>query len=554
MLVDVTDGRHEHDGARHSRRGADPRRAGRAAEARASRGRGGDRARGRCRRDDHDPVDVGDDASRPPSRKLRPARRAGSRSTCSATAAVTQALIDEACEHGYSALVLTVDVPILGRREGAVRSRLPHSGRVRGRRRHLRRHRPERQLARPRVARRARAAGRAQGRADDRGRAARASSTARRRSSCPTTAGASSTACRRRSTRCPRVVEAVARACRGAPRQRRAPRRRRAARASRSARGRCSSAARSCTRSPRPERRASCTSCGCCAKRWSSGCGCSAARPSAEVYAGARRMDTRDPRAARRERLQRASARERRRRRAGAAHAHEARTRHARSDARVVGDPIDLCVTSEFERTRQTADLALEGRDVPRLVVPELNDPLYGSYEGGALEDVPLVGRLAPASDDEVPGGGESRRQHHRAIRARLPDSCSSAPSGCGSSSPIRCRSRTCSPRATATLPAAPRAARRARARVQVRRRRARTRGDAPGGLVRRANLVKLARRRLAPSLGGAGARRLRRAPLAAPRASAARLAATPGWMPGPSEDPPPLRGDVRCTPTSPMP
>src|SRR4051794_12131891 len=35
---------------------------------------------------------------------------------------VTQALIDEACASGYSALVLTVDVPILGRREGAVRS------------------------------------------------------------------------------------------------------------------------------------------------------------------------------------------------------------------------------------------------------------------------------------------------------------------------------------------------------------------------------------------------------------------------------------------------
>jgi isopentenyl diphosphate isomerase/L-lactate dehydrogenase-like FMN-dependent dehydrogenase len=34
---------------------------------------------------------------------------------------VTQSLIDEACEHGYSALVLTVDVPILGRREGADR-------------------------------------------------------------------------------------------------------------------------------------------------------------------------------------------------------------------------------------------------------------------------------------------------------------------------------------------------------------------------------------------------------------------------------------------------
>ena len=87
--------------------------------------------------------------------------------------AVTQALIDEACEHGYSALVLTVDVadprPPRGRRP----ERLPHSGRVRGRGRHLRRHRPERQLARRRVDRRARAARRAQGRADDGGRAAR---------------------------------------------------------------------------------------------------------------------------------------------------------------------------------------------------------------------------------------------------------------------------------------------------------------------------------------------------------------------------------------------
>jgi isopentenyl diphosphate isomerase/L-lactate dehydrogenase-like FMN-dependent dehydrogenase len=35
---------------------------------------------------------------------------------------ITQALIDEACAGGYSALVLTVDVPILGRREGALRT------------------------------------------------------------------------------------------------------------------------------------------------------------------------------------------------------------------------------------------------------------------------------------------------------------------------------------------------------------------------------------------------------------------------------------------------
>ncbi len=75
----------------------------------------------------------------------------------------------------------------------------------------------------------------------------------------------------------------------------------------------------------------------------------------------------------------------------------------------IAEDPIDLCVTSEFERTRQTADVALAGRDVPRLVVAELNDPRYGRYEGGALEDYRSWADTA-ASSDEVPGGGESRR------------------------------------------------------------------------------------------------------------------------------------------------
>ena len=63
-------------------------------------------------------------------------------------------------------------------------------------------------------------------------------------------------------------------------------------------------------------------------------------------------------------------------------------------------DEIDLCVTTEFERTRQTADVALAGRDVPRLVVPELNDPLYGDYEGGALEDYRSWADGAASSDD----------------------------------------------------------------------------------------------------------------------------------------------------------
>jgi probable phosphoglycerate mutase len=75
----------------------------------------------------------------------------------------------------------------------------------------------------------------------------------------------------------------------------------------------------------------------------------------------------------------------------------------------IADDPIDLCVTSEFERTRQTADVALAARDVQRLVVPELNDPRYGGFEGGALADYRAWAH-AHASGDAPPGGGESRQ------------------------------------------------------------------------------------------------------------------------------------------------
>lgn len=73
-------------------------------------------------------------------------------------------------------------------------------------------------------------------------------------------------------------------------------------------------------------------------------------------------------------------------------------------------DAIDLCVVTEFDRTQQTADLALEGRDVPRLVVPELNDIRVGEFEGGALDAYRVWAR--ERSPIEVPpGGGESRVQ-----------------------------------------------------------------------------------------------------------------------------------------------
>ena len=69
---------------------------------------------------------------------------------------------------------------------------------------------------------------------------------------------------------------------------------------------------------------------------------------------------------------------------------------------------IDLCVTSEFERARETADLALAGRDVARLIVPELNDVRFGEFEGGTLA---TYREWAAANEPTIaaPGGGESR-------------------------------------------------------------------------------------------------------------------------------------------------
>jgi broad specificity phosphatase PhoE len=72
-------------------------------------------------------------------------------------------------------------------------------------------------------------------------------------------------------------------------------------------------------------------------------------------------------------------------------------------------EEIDLCVTTELERTRQTADIALAGRVVRRLVLPELNDPLYGRYESGPL-DAYRAWAVANDSAAEPPGGGEARQ------------------------------------------------------------------------------------------------------------------------------------------------
>ena len=84
-------------------------------------------------------------------------------------------------------------------------------------------------------------------------------------------------------------------------------------------------------------------------------------------------------------------------------------TETGRDQARALGgilaeEQIDLCAVTEFERVRETAELALAGRDVPFIVVPELNDPRYGEFEGGSLDCLSRVDRR-PRPTRRSPGG-----------------------------------------------------------------------------------------------------------------------------------------------------
>ncbi|MGZ4353204.1 MAG: histidine phosphatase family protein, partial [Gaiellaceae bacterium] len=79
-----------------------------------------------------------------------------------------------------------------------------------------------------------------------------------------------------------------------------------------------------------------------------------------------------------------------------------------RLGAALAGEQVDLCVTSGFPRTDETAELALGDRVVPRLIVADLGDPDYGSFEGGPLEEYRAWAAANPSS--AAPGGdGEAR-------------------------------------------------------------------------------------------------------------------------------------------------
>jgi broad specificity phosphatase PhoE len=102
-------------------------------------------------------------------------------------------------------------------------------------------------------------------------------------------------------------------------------------------------------------------------------------------------------------------------------------TAAGRAQARRLGDAlaartVDLAVTSAFPRTIETAAIALTGRSVPRLVLAELNDLVFGVFEDAPLADYRAW--VAAHEPEDAPPAGESRadsvRRWTRGFRAVL--------------------------------------------------------------------------------------------------------------------------------------
>jgi broad specificity phosphatase PhoE len=99
-------------------------------------------------------------------------------------------------------------------------------------------------------------------------------------------------------------------------------------------------------------------------------------------------------------------------------------TDEGREEARLLGEQIrqiviDLCVHTRFERTRETAAIALKGRQVPFEVEPLLDDIDVGELEGRTLDDY-RAWKREHTRGDRFPGGeslDDAARRYARAFR-----------------------------------------------------------------------------------------------------------------------------------------
>jgi broad specificity phosphatase PhoE len=102
-------------------------------------------------------------------------------------------------------------------------------------------------------------------------------------------------------------------------------------------------------------------------------------------------------------------------------------TEKGREESRLLGQqiahvPIELCVHTRFGRTQETAEIALEGRDVPFEVDPSLDDIDVGELEGLTLEDY-RAWKRAHTRSDAFPGGeslDDAARRYAHAFRELL--------------------------------------------------------------------------------------------------------------------------------------
>ena len=102
-------------------------------------------------------------------------------------------------------------------------------------------------------------------------------------------------------------------------------------------------------------------------------------------------------------------------------------TDDGREEARQLGIqvanvPLDLCVHTRFGRTRDTAAIALAGRNVPMAVEPLLDDIDVGELEGRSIGDY-RAWKEEHSRSDPFPGGeslDDAARRYARGFRAVL--------------------------------------------------------------------------------------------------------------------------------------
>jgi 2,3-bisphosphoglycerate-dependent phosphoglycerate mutase len=79
--------------------------------------------------------------------------------------------------------------------------------------------------------------------------------------------------------------------------------------------------------------------------------------------------------------------------------------------------PIDLCVHTRFQRTRETAAIVLEGRDVPRREEPLLDDIDVGDLEGRTYAEY-RAWKRTHSRREQFPGGESLDQSAARYARA----------------------------------------------------------------------------------------------------------------------------------------